>query len=231
MLSFSALLRLPLPLREEHPPARHRGTARRRRLRRHLRALDDEPGLSRERRTRRVGRPLARRRTPRPCRQRLGARPPARALPGAFTRRSFAPATNGAIRLVTGARDPRRARDNDSGVDGRQSLTTSPHDDPMRSSASAFESSSAYEAFGVPTFVVNEDATFVRYMNPPTVDPAASIEPHRSRLSHSMSDESAAQRVQAHPRALLGLKGAGQQRREREHPSTSSGAYWARRSA
>jgi DSBA-like thioredoxin domain len=31
-----------------------------------------------------------------------------------------------------------------------------------------------YEAFGVPTFVVGEDATFVRYMNPPS-DPTASI--------------------------------------------------------
>lgn len=31
------------------------------------------------------------------------------------------------------------------------------------------------EAFGVPTFVVGNDATFVRYMNPPTDDPNASI--------------------------------------------------------
>jgi hypothetical protein len=32
-----------------------------------------------------------------------------------------------------------------------------------------------YEAFGVPTFVVDGDATFVRYMDPPTQDPQASI--------------------------------------------------------
>lgn len=32
-----------------------------------------------------------------------------------------------------------------------------------------------YEAFGVPTFVVEGDATFVRYMDPPTDDPAASV--------------------------------------------------------
>ena len=31
-----------------------------------------------------------------------------------------------------------------------------------------------FEAFGVPTFVVNNDATFVRYMKPPTDDAAAS---------------------------------------------------------
>jgi hypothetical protein len=33
----------------------------------------------------------------------------------------------------------------------------------------------AYEAFGVPTFVVDSDATFVRYMTPPTGDAAASV--------------------------------------------------------
>lgn len=31
------------------------------------------------------------------------------------------------------------------------------------------------EAFGVPTFVVGDDATFVRYMSPPSDDPKASI--------------------------------------------------------
>jgi hypothetical protein len=31
------------------------------------------------------------------------------------------------------------------------------------------------EAFGVPTFVVGDDATFVRYMTPPTEDPKESI--------------------------------------------------------
>ncbi len=34
----------------------------------------------------------------------------------------------------------------------------------------SFRSFERYEAFGVPTFVVNDDATFVRYMNPPTTN-------------------------------------------------------------
>jgi hypothetical protein len=38
-----------------------------------------------------------------------------------------------------------------------------------------YEEFSTYEAFGVPTFVVNGDATFVRYMVPPTDDAAESI--------------------------------------------------------
>jgi hypothetical protein len=38
----------------------------------------------------------------------------------------------------------------------------------------SFREFERYEAFGVPTFVVNGDATFVRYMNPPT-EPTASI--------------------------------------------------------
>jgi len=33
-----------------------------------------------------------------------------------------------------------------------------------------------FEAFGVPTFVVNDDATFVRYMREPGDDPAKSVE-------------------------------------------------------
>ena len=47
-----------------------------------------------------------------------------------------------------------------------------------------------YEAFGVPTFVVDGDATFVRYMNPPTGDPAASIALIESLVT-LMSDQSA----------------------------------------
>ncbi|MGA2970142.1 MAG: DsbA family protein [Acidimicrobiales bacterium] len=39
----------------------------------------------------------------------------------------------------------------------------------------SYEEFSTYEAFGVPTFVVNGDATFVRYMVPPTDDAAESI--------------------------------------------------------
>jgi hypothetical protein len=33
-----------------------------------------------------------------------------------------------------------------------------------------------FEAFGVPTFVMNDDATFVRYMSEPSEDPAQSVE-------------------------------------------------------
>ncbi|MGC2169561.1 MAG: DsbA family protein [Acidimicrobiales bacterium] len=47
-----------------------------------------------------------------------------------------------------------------------------------------------YEAFGVPTFVIDGDATFVRYMNPPTDDPQASIALIESLVT-LMSDESA----------------------------------------
>ena len=47
-----------------------------------------------------------------------------------------------------------------------------------------------YEAFGVPTFVVNGDATFVRYMNPPSDDASASISLIES-LVGLMSDQSA----------------------------------------
>ena len=39
----------------------------------------------------------------------------------------------------------------------------------------SYEEFSTYEAFGVPTFVVNGDATFVRYMVPPADDAAESI--------------------------------------------------------
>jgi len=38
----------------------------------------------------------------------------------------------------------------------------------------SFAFMSQFEAFGVPTFVVNNDATFVRYMKPPTGDEQAS---------------------------------------------------------
>jgi 2-hydroxychromene-2-carboxylate isomerase len=39
----------------------------------------------------------------------------------------------------------------------------------------SYEEFSTYEAFGVPTFVVNGDATFVRYMSTPTDDAQASV--------------------------------------------------------
>jgi hypothetical protein len=46
---------------------------------------------------------------------------------------------------------------------------------PHKVLGQSFQEFERYEAFGVPTFVVNGDATFVRYMNPPTDDAAASI--------------------------------------------------------
>jgi hypothetical protein len=39
----------------------------------------------------------------------------------------------------------------------------------------SYEEFSTYEAFGVPTFVVNGDATFVRYMSAPTDDAQSSV--------------------------------------------------------
>jgi hypothetical protein len=46
---------------------------------------------------------------------------------------------------------------------------------PFKVIGESFREFERYEAFGVPTFVVNGDATFVRYMNPPSDDAAASI--------------------------------------------------------
>lgn len=45
-----------------------------------------------------------------------------------------------------------------------------------------------YEAFGVPTFVVGDDATFVRYMDPPTERPEASIKLIDSLLDLVVND-------------------------------------------
>lgn len=46
---------------------------------------------------------------------------------------------------------------------------------PHRVLGESFRSMERFEAFGVPTFVVGTDATFVRYMEPPSGDDAASI--------------------------------------------------------
>jgi len=46
---------------------------------------------------------------------------------------------------------------------------------PHRVIGESFRAMERFEAFGVPTFVVGNDATFVRYMKPPTGDDAASI--------------------------------------------------------
>jgi hypothetical protein len=46
---------------------------------------------------------------------------------------------------------------------------------PHKVIGQSFREFERYDAFGVPTFVVNGDATFVRYMTTPSEDPAASI--------------------------------------------------------
>lgn len=47
----------------------------------------------------------------------------------------------------------------------------------------SYEEFSTYEAFGVPTFVVDGNATFVRYMTSPTDDARASVEIIQSLLT------------------------------------------------
>ncbi len=54
---------------------------------------------------------------------------------------------------------------------------------PYREIQANYERFATVEAFGVPTFVVGSDATFVRYMDPPTHDADASI-----RLISSLLD-------------------------------------------
>ena len=47
---------------------------------------------------------------------------------------------------------------------------------PHKVIGAAHQEFEGYQAFGVPTFVLEGDATFVRYMDPPAGDPAASVE-------------------------------------------------------
>ena len=47
---------------------------------------------------------------------------------------------------------------------------------PHRVIGESFHAMASYEAFGVPTFVVGSDATFVRYMTPPSDDDTASVD-------------------------------------------------------
>jgi hypothetical protein len=47
----------------------------------------------------------------------------------------------------------------------------------------SFREMERYEVFGVPTFVSNEDATFVRFMRPPSGDPSESAEIIRSLVT------------------------------------------------
>lgn len=46
---------------------------------------------------------------------------------------------------------------------------------PHKEIAASYARFAAFEAFGVPTFVVNDDATFVRYMTSPGEDPSESV--------------------------------------------------------
>ena len=54
---------------------------------------------------------------------------------------------------------------------------------PHEVMAQSFAQFDKYEAFGVPTFVVDGDATFVRYMTTPSNDPQASVKIIESILS------------------------------------------------
>ncbi|HQU25745.1 MAG TPA: DsbA family protein [Acidimicrobiales bacterium] len=47
---------------------------------------------------------------------------------------------------------------------------------PHKVIGAAHQEFEGYQAFGVPTFVLEGEATFVRYMDPPGDDPAASVE-------------------------------------------------------
>jgi protein-disulfide isomerase-like protein with CxxC motif len=63
------------------------------------------------------------------------------------------------------------------GVGVDQSVVTADIDSrrPFKVIGDSFRRFERYEAFGVPTFVVDDDAVFVRYMNAPTGDGKASI--------------------------------------------------------
>jgi hypothetical protein len=61
---------------------------------------------------------------------------------------------------------------------------------PHKVIGESFREFDRYEAFGVPTFVVGNDATFVRYMTSPSDDPQASITLIES-LVNLMSSQSA----------------------------------------
>jgi hypothetical protein len=61
---------------------------------------------------------------------------------------------------------------------------------PHKVIGESFREFERYEAFGVPTFVLDGEATFVRYMKPPAGDPAASIAVIQSLLT-LMSEQGA----------------------------------------
>lgn len=68
-----------------------------------------------------------------------------------------------------------------TGVDVRAALEDVATRRPHKVIGECFREFEGYDAFGVPTFVVGGDATFVRYLEPPTADGQASI-----RIIHSL---------------------------------------------
>jgi DSBA-like thioredoxin domain len=93
-----------------------------------------------------------------------------------------------AIRLVT--KDEIENALASTSVDLRQVFDDVASRRPHKVIGESFREFERYEAFGVPTFVVNGDATFVRYMTTPSDDPAASVTLIESLVT-LMSDQSA----------------------------------------
>ena len=131
----------------------------------------------------------------------LGARPTERVLP----RRARGP-----LSRPTRPRHPtRHAREISNvlaplGVDMAKVAADVASRRPHDVIAASHKEFDRFEAFGVPTFVVNDDATFVRYMSEPSEDAAASVELITSLLY--LDDESRRpERVQAHATAALRL--------------------------
>jgi predicted DsbA family dithiol-disulfide isomerase len=93
-----------------------------------------------------------------------------------------------AIRLVT----TEEIRDvlSSTGVDLDQVFDDVESRRPHKVIGESFREFDRYEAFGVPTFVVGSDATFVRYMNAPSDDAGASVTLIESLVS-LMSNQSA----------------------------------------
>ena len=93
-----------------------------------------------------------------------------------------------AIRLVS--EDEIKEALRDTGVDLTAVFDDVASHRPHQVIGESFREFERYEAFGVPTFVVDGDATFVRYMNPPRDSAEASITLIESLVS-LMSDQSA----------------------------------------
>jgi hypothetical protein len=93
-----------------------------------------------------------------------------------------------AVRLVTN--DEISGVLSSTGVDVAEVFDDVESRRPHKVIGESFREFDRYEAFGVPTFVVGNDATFVRYMTPPGDDPKASITLVES-LVNLMSNQSA----------------------------------------